>query len=45
MPFDKVLGHERIRGLLSRAVAASRVPHALLFSGPEGVGERVAHAG
>jgi DNA polymerase-3 subunit delta' len=40
MPFDSVLGHERIRGLLSRALAARRVPHALLFSGPEGTGKR-----
>jgi len=40
MPFDSVLGHERIRGLLSRALAARRVPHALLFAGPEGVGKR-----
>lgn len=40
MAFDDVLGHERIRGLLSRALGARRVPHALLFAGPEGVGKR-----
>ena len=40
MAFDDVLGHERIRGLLSRALDTGRVPHALLFAGPEGVGKR-----
>ncbi len=40
MAFDSVLGHERIRALLSRAIAGGRVPHALLFAGPEGVGKR-----
>ncbi len=40
MAFDSDLGHERIRGLLSRAIAGGRVPHALLFAGPAGVGKR-----
>jgi DNA polymerase-3 subunit delta' len=40
MAFADVLGHEGIRGLLSRALVAGRVPHALLFAGPEGVGKR-----
>lgn len=40
MAFVSVLGHERIKGLLGRAIGAKRVPHALLFAGPEGVGKR-----
>lgn len=40
MAFASILGHERIKGLLERALAAKRVPHALLFAGPEGVGKR-----
>jgi DNA polymerase-3 subunit delta' len=40
MAYGSVVGHERIEGLLDRAVAAKRVPHALLFAGPEGVGKR-----
>jgi len=35
-----VRGHERIRTRLRRAVDAGRLPHALLFVGPEGVGKR-----
>ncbi len=40
MAFASVLGHERIRALLSRAVASERVPPALLFTGPSGVGKK-----
>jgi DNA polymerase III subunit delta' len=35
-----VVGHERVREILSRAVAADRLPPALLLAGPEGVGKR-----
>jgi len=38
--FADVLGHERIRDLLGRALAAGRLPPALLFVGPRGVGKR-----
>jgi DNA polymerase-3 subunit delta' len=38
--FDSVLGHERIRALLARALASGRLPPALLFSGPEGIGKK-----
>jgi DNA polymerase-3 subunit delta' len=41
MAFAEVLGHERLRDLLARAVAQRRLPPALLFSGPSGVGKRV----
>jgi DNA polymerase III delta prime subunit len=33
-------GHEEIVQRLRRAVSAGRLPHAMLFSGPEGVGKR-----
>ncbi|MBZ0267150.1 hypothetical protein K8I85_03270, partial [bacterium] len=35
-------GHEDARALLTRSVAQDRVPHAMLFTGPEGVGKRTA---
>lgn len=37
---NDVIGHESVRELLSRSLAGDRVPHAMLFSGPEGVGKR-----
>lgn len=39
MIFPDVLGHERARTVLARVLASDRVPHALLFHGPEGVGK------
>ncbi len=33
-------GHERARAVLRAAVTAGRLPHALLFAGPDGVGKR-----
>jgi DNA polymerase III delta prime subunit len=35
-----MIGHEGIRRILDAELAAERLPHALLFSGPEGVGKR-----
>ena len=40
MAFDNVLGHDRVRGLLARALRDGRMPPALLLCGPEGVGKR-----
>jgi len=40
MAFARILGHQRLRGLLSRAVGRRRLPPALLFSGPSGVGKK-----
>lgn len=40
MDFPGILGHERVKTLLSRALAGGRVPPALLFTGPEGVGKK-----
>jgi DNA polymerase-3 subunit delta' len=39
--FGRILGHQRQKDLLQRAVASSRLPHAYLFEGPEGVGKRL----
>jgi DNA polymerase-3 subunit delta' len=40
MAFDNVIGHDRVRRLVSGALAGGRLPPALLLCGPEGVGKR-----
>jgi DNA polymerase-3 subunit delta' len=40
MAFARILGHQRLRGLLGRAIGHHRLPPALLFSGPSGVGKK-----
>ncbi len=42
MPFSEVVGHARPLGLLSRSIARGSLPPSLLFTGPEGVGKRLA---
>ncbi len=42
MPFSEVFGHARPLGLLSRSVARGSLPPSLLFTGPDGVGKRLA---
>jgi len=39
MGFDEFLGNPRIVAALSGALRSGRVPHALLFTGPKGVGK------
>jgi DNA polymerase-3 subunit delta' len=39
--FPEVLGHEHARDVLGRMLGSDRVPHALLFHGPEGVGKHL----
>ena len=39
MPFSKFLGNERIVTALRGALRSERVPHALLFTGPRGLGK------
>jgi DNA polymerase-3 subunit delta' len=39
MPFSDFIGNRQIVAALRRMLAAERVPHALLFSGPRGVGK------
>ena len=41
MTFDQILGHNRQKEILSRALANGRLAHAYLFSGPDGVGKRL----
>ena len=37
--FDSILGNEPIKAYLRKAVADNRLPHAFLFTGPDGVGK------
>ena len=39
--FDQLTGNERVKNLLRRILDEQRVPGALLFSGPEGVGKKL----
>ena len=41
MKLDDVVGHGRIRSILSRALERDRLPPALLLSGPDGVGKKL----
>jgi DNA polymerase III subunit delta' len=45
MRLRDLVGQDRATALLLRAVEADRLPHALLFDGPEGVGKRSAALG
>jgi DNA polymerase-3 subunit delta' len=40
MRLDDVRGHDRVRGILARALERDRMPPALLFAGPNGVGKK-----
>lgn len=40
MPLRELIGNERVVQALTRAVGRDRLPHALLFAGPDGVGKR-----
>jgi DNA polymerase III subunit delta' len=41
MPFTSILGHERQKQLLGKALATDRLASAYLFCGPEGIGKRL----
>jgi len=40
MSFATLIGNERVKAALRAALAENRLPHALIFSGPEGVGKK-----
>ena len=42
MGWNRVVGQQRVKGLLANMLAGQRVPHALLFTGPPGVGKDAA---
>jgi DNA polymerase-3 subunit delta' len=42
MPWGSLRGHDRVVAELRRAASHGRLPHALLFVGPDGVGKRLA---
>jgi DNA polymerase III subunit delta' len=39
MAFDNIVGQNKIKDILVRMLTKQRVPHALLFYGPEGIGK------
>lgn len=41
MTFAQIIGHERQKDILRRALSGGRLAHAYLFAGPEGVGKRL----
>lgn len=41
MTFASIIGHDRQKDLLRRALASDRLSHAYLFEGPSGVGKRL----
>jgi DNA polymerase-3 subunit delta' len=41
MTFSQILGHERQKDILRRAIDSGRLAHAYLFEGPEGIGKRL----
>ncbi len=41
MTFAQILGHDRQKDILRRAISSDRLAHAYLFEGPEGVGKRL----
>jgi len=40
MAFQNILGNSRVKTILSKSLQRNRVPHSLLFVGPEGVGKK-----
>jgi DNA polymerase-3 subunit delta' len=41
MTFAQIIGHERQKNILRRALTGGRLAHAYLFAGPEGVGKQL----
>jgi DNA polymerase-3 subunit delta' len=45
MPFRDVTGHRALLALLSRAILRETLPQSLIFSGPDGIGKKLAAIG
>ncbi|PLX99318.1 MAG: DNA polymerase III subunit delta' [Desulfuromonas sp.] len=41
MTFAQIIGHDRQKDILRRALSSERLAHAYLFEGPEGIGKRL----
>lgn len=41
MPFTDIIGHSKNIGMLQQLISQGRLPHALLFAGPDGIGKRL----
>lgn len=41
MTYSGIIGHERQKAILKRALSSGRLAHAYLFEGPEGIGKRL----
>jgi DNA polymerase III subunit delta' len=41
MTFDQILGHQKQKDILRRAIKSGRLAHAYLFHGPEGIGKKL----
>jgi DNA polymerase III subunit delta' len=41
MTFEQILGHQKQKNILRRAIQSGRLAHAYLFDGPEGVGKKL----
>ncbi|MCD4664537.1 MAG: DNA polymerase III subunit delta', partial [Bacteroidales bacterium] len=39
MSFENIIGQKKVVSILNRAIVSNRMPHALLFHGPDGVGK------
>ena len=37
--FDPIIGHRRLKAKLARLIDEDRLPHAMIFAGPAGVGK------
>ena len=39
MSWERIIGQHRVKQLMRRMYESNRMPHAMLFHGPEGVGK------